>query len=71
METFDLLHRRMGHINPRNLEILSKVDGDGLNCDGDGTACDVCAIGRSAQQVHPKNDTHNAGAPFHSFLVIS
>ena len=38
----------MGQINSKSLEILIKADGNGLNYDGDVTACDVCAIGKSA-----------------------
>ena len=67
--TFNLWHRRMGHINSSSLKILSKVDSNGLNCDGDGMACDVWAIGKSAQQAHPKKALYNTGAPFQ--LVFS
>lgn len=45
VEAFDFWHCRMGHISVRCLEILSKVEGNGLSCCGDGLACDVCAIG--------------------------
>ena len=66
-ETFDPLappHRRMGHINSRSLDILSKVNRNGLNCNGDGTACDACAIGKNAQQAYRNRATYIAGAPF-------
>lgn len=41
METVHLSHSRMGYINPRSLKTVSKVDYNGFNCDGDGTAGDV------------------------------
>ena len=46
------------------LEILNKVQGNGLSCCGDGLACDVCAIGKSARQAHPKRAIYNAKFPF-------
>ena len=54
-EAFDLWRRRMGHISARSFEILNKAQGNGLSCCGDGLACDVCAIGKSAQQARPKS----------------
>ena len=50
----DQWHRRMAHINARILELLNKTDANGVNFSGGVSPCDVCAIGKSIQQPHPK-----------------
>ena len=49
---------------------MSKVDGNGLKCDGDRTACVVRANGRSDTKAHRKNATYNANAPFQLIVRV-
>ena len=41
-----------------------KADGNGVSYDGEVSACDVCAIGKSTQRAHPKTAEHNVNAPY-------
>ena len=50
----DQWRRRMGHINARSLELLNKTDANRVSFSGGVSPCDVCAIGKSIQQPHPK-----------------
>ena len=43
---------------------LRKVPDNGVECDGDVAACDVCAIGKSAQQNYPKRASYVVQRPF-------
>lgn len=61
----NLWHRRVGHISRRSLNVLNKVEDKGVN-HGDIQACDVCAIGKSTQQAHPKEATDDFTALFHT-----
>ena len=63
-ESADLWHRRLGHINSRSLDVLRKVEGKGIDYIGNVKACDVCAIGKSAQQAHPKKATYDIKKSF-------
>ena len=49
-ESADLWHRRLGDINSRILDVLRKVEGNGIGYTGNVEACDVCAIRKNAQQ---------------------
>ena len=60
----DQWHRRMGHINARSLEPLNKTDANGLSFSGGISPCDVCAIGKSIQQRHPKKSNLGITMPF-------
>ena len=68
-ESADLWHRRLGHINSRSLDVLRKVEGNGIDYTGNIKACDVCAIGKSAQQAHPKKATYDIEQPFQLVLA--
>eukprot|EP00752_Nemacystus_decipiens_P015693 g14006.t1 len=63
-ESVDLWHRRLGHINRGSLDVLRKIDDNGVDYTGTFEACDVCAIGKSAQRAHPKNATYDVSRPF-------
>ena len=63
-ESAALWHRRIGHINTRSMDILRKEKGNGVEYTGDLPTCDVCAIGKSAQQAHPKRASYDASRPF-------
>ena len=51
------------------LDALRKVEGNGIDYIGNVEACDVCAIGKSAQQARPKKVTHNIKQPFQLVLA--
>ena len=46
----DLWHRRLAHVNARSLDVLRKADGNAVSYNGEVSACDVCAIGKSTQR---------------------
>ena len=58
MSNAELWHRRLGHLNRRNLELLQRHDGNGINFDGTIADCDVCAVGKGQQLAHPKEAQH-------------
>ena len=68
-ESADLWHRRSGHINSRSLDVLRKVEGNGIGYTGNVEACDVCAFWKSAQQAHPKKATYDIKQPFQLVLA--
>ena len=43
--TTTLWHRRMGHLNRKSLDLLKKVNNNGVSFDGTMPDCDVCAVG--------------------------
>ena len=54
MSNAQLWHRRLGHFNKCNLELMQRRDGNGVAFDGSIDHCDVCAVGKSPQLAHPK-----------------
>ena len=60
----DLWHRRLAHVNARSLDVLRKADGNAVSYNGEVSACDVCAIGKSTQRTHPKTAERNVNAPY-------
>ncbi|CAB1109543.1 unnamed protein product [Ectocarpus sp. CCAP 1310/34] len=64
VESADLWHRRMGHINGKNLDVLRKEQVNGVDYTGDVKYCSVCPLGKSAQQPHPKQATYGVLRPF-------
>ena len=62
--TATLLHRRMGHLNRKSLDLLKNVDNNGVSFDGTVPDCDVCAVGKSRQQAHPKTADQPVQHPF-------
>ena len=63
-ESADLWHRRIGHINSKSMAVLRGVPDNGVEYGGDVLACDVCPIGKSAQQAHPKRASYDVQRPF-------
>lgn len=63
-ESAALWHRRLGHINRKSLDVLRKVEGNGVEYNEYISACDVCAIGKSTQPPHPKKTTYGVERPF-------
>ena len=49
--------------------MLRKVEGNGIDSTGNVKACDVCAIGKNAQQAHPKKATYDIKQPFQLVLA--
>ena len=59
-----LWHRRMGHINRKSLDLLKKVNNNGVSFDGTVPDCDVCAVVKSRQRAHPKTADQHVQHPF-------
>ena len=68
-ESADLWHRRMGHINRKIIAVLRKQAGNGVEYNGDIQACDVCAVGKSEQQAHPKQAAYDVQRAFQLVTV--
>ena len=62
--TATLWHRRMGHLNRKSLDLLKKVNNNGVSFDGTVPDCDVCAVGKSRQRAHPKTADQHVQHPF-------
>ena len=56
-------HRRLGHINPRNMEVLRNKKGNGVEYTGTISGCDICSVTKSKQQAHPKKSTRKTTRP--------
>ena len=57
--TATLWRRRMGHLNRKSLNLLKKVNNNGVSFDGTVPDCEVCVVGKSRQRAHPKTaDQH-------------
>ena len=56
-------HRRLGHMNPRNMEVLRNKKGNGVEYTGTISGCDICSVTKSKQQVHPKKSTRKTTRP--------
>ena len=54
----------MGHLNRKSLDLLKKSNNNGVSFDGTVPDCDVCAVGKSRQQTHPKTADQHAQHPF-------
>lgn len=61
--TADVWHRRLGHMNPRNMKLLQGIDNNGVDYTNDVTGCSVCAVGKSKQRAHPKRAIYDITAP--------
>ena len=62
--TAERWHQRLGHVSGKTLDILRKTAGTGVSFEGSPPACDVCKLGKSKQQPHPKTTKYNVSAPF-------
>ncbi|CAB1118025.1 unnamed protein product [Ectocarpus sp. CCAP 1310/34] len=69
VESADLWHRRMGHINGKSLDVLRKEPVNGVDYTGNVNDCCVCPLGKSAQQPHPKQVTYGVLRPFQHVSV--
>ena len=56
-------HRRLGHMNPRNMEVLRNKKGNGVEYTGTISGCDICSVTKSKQQAHPKKSTRKTPRP--------
>ena len=59
----DIWHQRLGHMNPRNMELLRRKEGNGVEYTGTVSDCDICALSKSRQQAHPKKSTRTTTRP--------
>ena len=59
----DIWHRRLGHMNPRSIELLHRKEGNGVEYTGTVSDCDICALSRSRQHAHPKKSTRTTTRP--------
>ena len=62
--TATLWHRRMWHLNRKSLDLLKKVNNNGVSFDGTVPDCDVGAVGKSRQRAHPKTVDQHVQHPF-------
>ena len=51
------------------MDVLWKQAGNGVEYSGDIQACDVCAVGKSEQQAHPKQATYDIQRAFQLVTV--
>ena len=56
-------HRRLGHMNPCNMEVLRNKKGNGVEYTGTISGCDICSVTKSKQQAHPKKSTRKTTRP--------
>ena len=63
-DSANLWHRHMGHINGKNVDVLRKEPGNGVDDTGSVKDCDSCLLGKSTQQPHPKQATYGVLRPF-------
>ena len=50
-------------MNPRNMELLRRTGGNGVNYTGTVSGCGICALGKSQQKAHPKTIKHKTEGP--------
>ena len=55
--------RRLGRMNPRNMEVLRNKKGNGVEYTGTISGCDICSVTKSKQQAHPKKSTRKTTRP--------
>ena len=58
----------MGHITRKSMDVLRRMPGSGVDYNGDVQVCDVCAVGKSTQQAHPKQATCDVQ---HAFQLVT
>ena len=61
----DIWHRRLGHMNLRSMELLCRKEGNGVKYTETVSDCNICALSKSRQQVHPKKSTRTTTRPMH------
>lgn len=67
MESANIWHRRVGHINGKYLDVLRRVSGNGIEFTSDLQPRGVCA--KSSQQPHPKSAKNDVTLPFQLVTV--
>ena len=68
VESANMCHRRMGHINRESMDVLRRMPGSGVDYNGDDQTCDVCDVGKSKQLAHPKQATYDVQ---HAFQLVT
>ena len=58
----------MGHINRKGVDVLRRMPGSGVDYNGDVQAYNICAVGKSKQQAHPKQATYDVQ---HAFQLVT
>eukprot|EP00903_Cladosiphon_okamuranus_P019283 g17724.t1 len=69
VETADLWHRRMGHINGKSLDVLRQQADNGMDYHGNLQDCGACPLGKSSQQPHPKHAAYGVSSAFQLVFV--
>ena len=59
----EVWHRRLRHINSRNMELLRKKDDSGVDFTGTLSDCDICHINKNQQKAHPTKTVHETTRP--------
>ena len=59
----DIWHRRLGHINPRRLNILRRDPNTGVDYQGEPSPCGICEVEKHKQSPHPKRTTRELSRP--------
>ena len=68
-ESADLWHRRVRYINRISMDVLRKQAGIGVEYNVDIQACDVCAVGKRGQQLHPMQAMYDVQRAFQLVTV--
>ena len=50
-------------MNPRHMELLRKVDGNGVDYTGAVTGYDIRKVCKIMQKAHPRKDSHKTNGP--------
>ena len=50
-------------MNPKNMDLLRKQEGNGVEYSDNTSLCDICAISKSKQLAHPKTTTRKTTRP--------
>ena len=59
-----LWHQRLGHLNCKSLDVVKKLDNNGVSFEGTMPDYGVCAVGKSHQLNHPKTAYHKVNHLF-------
>eukprot|EP00903_Cladosiphon_okamuranus_P010136 g9598.t1 len=59
----DTWHRRLGHIHPRNMDILRKDPDTGVDYSDQPSPCVICEVGKHKDSPHPKKSTRELSRP--------
>ena len=59
----DIWHRRLGHANPRSMDILRRESGNGVDYLGEPGPCNVCEVSKHKKNAHPKTTQRDLSRP--------